>query len=100
PDDAWRRALGGFKGKLTEADLLEAPFVQLFYLGSDPHEDTNLAASYPDRVSRMIALLKRQIETGRSTPGPRLKNDKNVRIISTNDRRIPDILRDRLKARK
>ncbi|MEO2021421.1 MAG: arylsulfatase [Pirellulaceae bacterium] len=100
PDDAWRRALGGFKGKLTEADLLEAPFVQLFYLGSDPHEDTNLAASYPDRVSRMIALLKRQIETGRSTPGPRLKNDKNVRIISTNDRRIPDILRDRLKAPK
>ena len=97
-DDAWRKALDSFNGNLAEADLLEAPFVQLFYLGSDPHEDTNLAASYPDRVLRMIALLKRQIEQGRSTPGPRLKNDKNVRIIYTNDRRLPDTLRERLKA--
>ncbi|MDE0736114.1 MAG: sulfatase-like hydrolase/transferase, partial [Pirellulaceae bacterium] len=96
-DDAWRRALDSFKGKLTEADLLEAPFVQLFYLGSDPHEDTNLAVRYPDRVRSMVALLQRQIETGRSTPGPKLKNDKNVRIIYTNDRRLPDTLRERLK---
>ncbi|MFP6575613.1 MAG: sulfatase-like hydrolase/transferase, partial [Pirellulaceae bacterium] len=100
PDDAWRRALGGFKGKLTEADLLKAPFVQLFNLASDPHEDTNLAAKHPDRVSKMVALLKMQIQQGRSTPGQKLKNDKNVRIISTNDRRLPDMLRERLQGSK
>jgi len=98
PADAWRMALGSFKGKLTEADLLTAPFVQLFNLASDPHEDTNLAARYPDRVRSMVTLLQRQIERGRSTPGPKLQNDKNVRIIYTNDRRLPETLRERLKA--
>jgi hypothetical protein len=74
--------------------------VQLFNLATDPHEDRNLAAKHPDRVAKMVALLKRQIEQGRSTPGPKLKNDKNVRIISTNDRRLPDMLRERLQGSK
>ena len=85
---------------MTEADLLKAPFVQLFNVGNDPHEDRNLAAKHPDRVAAMVALLKKQIEQGRSTPGPKLKNDKNVRIIYTNDRRLPDALRKRLQGSK
>ena len=48
----------------------------------------------------MVALLKEQIDQGRSTPGPKLKNDKNVRIIYTNDRRLPDALRKRLQVSK
>ena len=100
PAAAWGKALGSFKRQLTEADLLKAPFVQLFNVGNDPHEDRNLAAKHPDRVAAMVALLKKQIEQGRSTPGPKLKNDKNVRIIYTNDRRLPDALRKRLQGSK
>ena len=92
---AWRKALGGFESKLKENDLLKAPFVQLFNLANDPHEDKNLAAKHPERVSKMVALLKRQIENGRSTSGPKLKNDKNPRIIYTKDRRLPSFVRER-----
>ena len=100
PADAWRKALDSFKGPLTEADLVKAPFVQLFNLEDDLHEDVNLAAKHPDRVARMVALLKEQIDQGRSRPGPTLKNDKNMRIIYTNDRRLPDALRKRLQGSK
>ena len=45
--------------------------------------------THPDRVDRMVTLLKEQIANGRSTPGPDLKNDKNVRIIFPKDKRLP-----------
>jgi arylsulfatase A len=97
PAVAWAKALEGFKGRLKESDFFQPPFVQLFDLSNDLHEDTNLAARHPKRVSEMIALLKRQIENGRSTPGPKLKNDKNVRIVYTSDRRLPAFVRERME---
>jgi len=97
PELAWSRALKVFKGKLKDTDLVAAPFVQLFNLANDPHEDRNLASQNPERVSRMIDLLKMQIENGRSTSGVKLKNDKNIRIINLKDKRLPEILRERLK---
>ncbi|MDE0820961.1 MAG: hypothetical protein OSA95_07555, partial [Opitutales bacterium] len=97
PAVAWAKALEKVPGKLTEADLLEAPFVQLFDLSADPHEDKNLAQENPDRVRRMVTLLKDQIASGRSTPGPELKNDKNVRIVYTRDRRLPAFVRERME---
>jgi arylsulfatase A len=96
PDVAWRTALEEFKGKPAESDLLRPPFVQLFDLNNDLHEDHNLAAEHPARVKKMVALLRQQVENGRSTPGPKLKNDKNVKIVNINDRRLPRVLRDRL----
>jgi hypothetical protein len=93
---AWRKALGGFESKLKENDLLKMPFVQLFNLANDPHEDKNLAAKHPERVSKMVALLKKQIVNGRSTSGPKLKNDKNARIVYIKDRRLPAFVRERL----
>jgi len=78
------------------SDLLRSPFVQLFDLAKDPHEDRNLAAEYPARVKKMVALLQQQVENGRSTPGPKLKNDKNVKIVNISDRRLPVVLRERL----
>jgi arylsulfatase A len=56
---------------------MQAPFLQLFDLGRDPGETTNLAAKHPERVTEMIKLLETQIANGRSTPGPRLKNDRD-----------------------
>ena len=97
PVVAWRKALKGFKGKLNESDFMRGPFVQLFDLSNDLHEDINLSTKYPDKVEQMITLLKAQIENGRSTPGPKLKNDKNVKIIHLKDRRLPPFVRDRIE---
>ncbi|MDB4459136.1 arylsulfatase [bacterium] len=97
PTDAWTAALDQFTGKPIEADLLEPPFVQLFNVANDPHEDNNLATKHPKRVKQMVALLQKQVATGRSTPGPDLKNDKNVIIVNAKDRRHPEILRERMK---
>jgi len=97
PVVAWTRALDQVSGKVSESDLLKSPFVQLFNLTTDPHEDVNLAGKHPERVERMIALLKAQIANGRSTPGPKLKNDKNVRIIYPKDKRLPDFVRSRFE---
>jgi arylsulfatase A-like enzyme len=97
PELAWQSALEQFEGRPAESDLLKAPFVQLFNLAEDPHEDRNLAAELPERVERMVALLREQVERGRSTPGPPLKNDKNVRIVNLADKRLPEVVRARMK---
>jgi arylsulfatase A len=76
--EAWKEAIAKFGRKLKNRDeLMQAPFVQLFDLSHDPGETTNLAAKHPERVTEMIKLLEVQIADGRSTPGPRLKNDRD-----------------------
>ena len=57
PENAWRKALDQHQGKLSNSDLLTSPFVQLFDLAKDPHEDNNLADAHPERVEQMVALL-------------------------------------------
>lgn len=98
PNEAWRKALDQFEGKPTNPDLLRSPFVQLFDLTTDLHEDHNLAALHPDRVKQMVAILQDQITIGRSTPGPILKNDQSVQVTNINDSRLPKIVRQRLNA--
>lgn len=98
PEVAWQAAMEKFTNKPTEMDLLKAPFVQLFDVSRDPHEDHNLAAEYPERVEKMIGLLKQQIEDGRSTPGQALTNENQVRIVDLNDKRLPENVRVRLMA--
>ena len=94
PEEAWRKALKRFGGKPTDVDLLKAPFVQLYNLASDPSETNDLADAHPDRVVQLVALLQEQVKNGRSTPGPKLENDKQVHIVNLNDRRLPSILKD------
>jgi len=98
PEVAWQAAMEKFTNKPTEMDLLKAPFVQLFDVSKDPHEDHNLAAEYPERVEKMVGLLKQQIEDGRSTPGQALTNENQVRIVDLNDKRLPENVRVRLMA--
>ena len=90
--EAWRSALDQFGGKPTEADLLKTPFVQLYNLADDPTESHNIAANHAGRVKSMAGLLREQVDNGRSTPGPKLKNDKRVRIVDPNDKRLPDFV--------
>ena len=89
PEAAWRKAMDQIGRKPTDADLLLPPFIQLYHLATDPHEDNNVAEQHPRRVTNMITLLQKQASTGRSTPGPNLQNDKNVKIVNVNDRHLP-----------
>ncbi|MGQ8335347.1 sulfatase family protein [Sunxiuqinia sp. A32] len=51
---------------------------ELYNMRNDVEEKTDLCAQYPDIVCRLERLLKKQINDGRSTLGPVLKNDRTV----------------------
>ncbi len=93
-DDAWQAAVKQFGRSPQQSDLTAAPFVQLFHLSNDPHEDHNLAAQHPERVQNLIALLQKQIAAGRSTPGPQLANEAREIPIHA---RIPNFVRKQFK---
>ncbi len=94
PDKAWRDALETFGKQPNRADLTRAPFLQLFKVSEDPHEDRNLAATHPERVAMMVELLRNQIEDGRSTPGPKLTHGRKNVVLH---QRLPDFVRRQLK---
>ena len=76
--EAWQAALQQNGGPpRTRSEMLQAPFVQLFDLASDPSESHNLAAEHPTKARELLNLLDRSIEQGRSTPGPPQDNDKD-----------------------
>ena len=66
----------------------------LYNLTADIGETTNLAAKEPKRVARMVALLRQQITNGRSTPGPKLANERPRININ---QRVPEFVRKQLK---
>ncbi len=92
--DAWRKALKQFGKAPRWSDLSKVPFVQLYHVTKDVHEDHDIAAKYPKRVSEMVELLRQQINNGRSTPGPKLTNDRKEISIHQN---VPKFVRKRLK---
>lgn len=58
--------------------LICAEQPELYNLGEDIGETSNLAAEYPKVVDRILAAREKMIENGRSTPGSRQKNDVEV----------------------
>lgn len=52
----------------------DAPRVQLFDLGKDPSEQTNVQQEHPEIVARLTSLLEKQVADGRSTPGTPQRN--------------------------
>jgi arylsulfatase A-like enzyme len=56
------------------------PPIQLYDLAHDVAETTNVAAEHPEIVERLRALLQRYVDEGRSTPGPRRKNDVAIEV--------------------
>ena len=52
--------------------------VQLYQLSDDPGETKNLAATMPEKVAELKALLEKLITEGRSTPGAKQRNDVAV----------------------
>ena len=61
-------------------DASKLPPIQLFDLASDIGERNNLQDKHPEIVARLTKLLEKQIADGRSTPGPRSKNSREIDI--------------------
>lgn len=70
--------LGAWK-LILAADPQAKADVQLYNLADDLGETRNRAAEQPQRVAEMRALMEKIISDGRSTPGPRQRNDVTVR---------------------
>jgi arylsulfatase A-like enzyme len=73
---SWKLILGQGSGGNTPGGDGEP--VQLYNLASDIGETNNLASEMPERVSEMKILMEKFISDGRSTPGPKQKNDVEV----------------------
>lgn len=72
---------GGWgKPKPAEALRQGEPVIQLYHMKKDIGEKHNVQAEFPDKVRELRALLEKQIADGRSTPGPKQKNDAEVVI--------------------
>ena len=56
---------------------------QLFHLGDDPTERSNVEAERPEVAARLAEWLERAIAEGRSTPGPSKANDRPISPTST-----------------
>jgi arylsulfatase A-like enzyme len=80
--DAWKAAIEAFGRSPLNHDELEHPaFVQLFNPIDDPGETSDLSAENPDPVKKMLADYQKIIRDGRSTPGPQLHNDRDVKAF-------------------
>ncbi len=90
---AWREALQQFGKAPTWDDLSKPPFVQLYDIAKDIHEDNNLASQNPKQVAKMVALLRNQIHQGRSTKGPKIGDGRGQNITP----RLPPFVRKQLK---
>jgi arylsulfatase A-like enzyme len=84
-DGQWKLCLcpgsGGWSPPRPQDDASGLPDVQLYDLATDPGETTNLVTTHPDRVATMTADLKRDIDRGRTTPGPDQANDVPIAMI-------------------
>ncbi|WP_244648090.1 MULTISPECIES: arylsulfatase [unclassified Lentimonas] len=66
---------GKWKLLLTKVDSKKNSTDQLYNLEEDPSEKSNLYATHPEVVERLLSELKADVDRGRSTAGPNLKND-------------------------
>jgi arylsulfatase A len=73
----WKLILGQGSGSGLPGKTGPEPG-QLYNLATDPAETNNLYARHPQIVTELTALLKRYVQDGRSTPGPKQKNDARV----------------------
>jgi arylsulfatase A len=72
---ALARASGGWSSPKENQAGAGASKGQLYNMSEDPGEQNNLYTSRPEVVERLLGLLKKDIERGRSTKGAATKND-------------------------
>ncbi|KAA5547068.1 arylsulfatase [Roseiconus nitratireducens] len=62
-------------------DLSGLPRYQLYDLAQDPGEQQNLVDQHPERVEKMMGMMRDAIDRGRTTPGEAATNDVDVVMI-------------------
>jgi arylsulfatase A-like enzyme len=75
---------GVFAIQRGEWKLIAGPVPGLYNMAEDEGETKNLAAQHPELVTELTVLLKKQIDDGRSTPGPKQTNDVPVELNKKN----------------
>ena len=80
------RASGGWSSPKEDQAPGDGPQGQLYDLQADPSETTNLYHTRPDVVSRLASQLKADVLRGRSTTGPRAKNDVEDIVLWKSER--------------
>lgn len=71
---------GGWTHDDAKAAGAGLPLVQLYDMKDDPGETRNLHAGNPGKVKELLALLKKYVADGRSTPGAKQPNHAPVDI--------------------
>ncbi|WDE98956.1 arylsulfatase [Lentisphaera profundi] len=70
---------GGWTAPKESQAGADAPKAQLYDMEKDPGEQNNLYLAHPEVAERLLADLTADIYNGRSTDGPKAKNDhKNI----------------------
>ncbi|MDG1889751.1 MAG: arylsulfatase [Verrucomicrobiota bacterium] len=85
-EGAWKLCLSSGSGgwsapREKEAKQQGLEPLQLYFLGNDPAETHNLAGTKPEKVQHLLRLLAAHVEAGRSTPGAKLSNDRDVTFL-------------------
>ena len=87
--DKWKLILakgsGGWTSPKENQMPADSPKAQLYDLSQDPGEQNNLYTAEPAVAERLLALLKKDVKGGRSTPGPESKNDVGNVVLWKND---------------
>jgi arylsulfatase A-like enzyme len=78
-DGQWKLVLCPGSGGWSSGP--KTPTVQLYDMSVDIGERNNLEAEHPDVVKRLTEKLGKIVAAGRSTPGPKQKNDVMVDIF-------------------
>ncbi len=69
------KASGGWSAPNEKKAPAEWHEAQLYEMGVDPGEQTNLYLSKPDLASELLEILEAAVKNGRTTPGPESAND-------------------------
>ncbi len=75
------RASGGWSSPNEKQAPKDGPKGQLYHIGKDIGETTNLYEKEPELVARLLAQLESDVAKGRSTDGPPSSNDVSTETI-------------------
>jgi arylsulfatase A-like enzyme len=84
----WKLEVCAGSGGWTLADKaakeMGLPDMQLYNIKADVVERHNLVAQYPEKTAELLALLKQEVNNGRTTPGKAVENDATVIVEKEN----------------
>ncbi|SMP54190.1 Arylsulfatase A [Neorhodopirellula lusitana] len=76
----WKLLLTAGSGGWTKEKMPPGTTRQLYDMEADPGEQVNLYAKHPEVAQRLLAQLQSDVRRGRSTDGPDLSNDVQVKL--------------------